>query len=415
MFIVCQHFQGKIDTHNTLDVNANLRLLFTIMRRALPTVFLLIDSARAYERALLKGIARYSQVHGPWVFFHEGPFWERHSRQNLLERMKSADGIIMREGPFMQNILKLRIPTIVSNYATERIAGAPNIVSDHVAIGRMAAEHLLERGFRHFAFCGYPELFWSIQRCEGFTRRIKEAGLEWTDYRPTKKIRQHWKHELPFMMEWLKALPKPVGLFSCVDERSQQVAEACKKSALRIPDEVAILGVDNDEMICMLSSIPLSSVAITAEKGGYEAAAVLDRLMREKKRGATAVEISPSHVVTRTSTDIVTVADDHVARALTFIRDNSRRALQVGDVAQAVGLSRRVLEKRFRNVLNRSIYEQIRQERVGLIIKLLADPTLRVADIADSLGFPDAAHIARYFRSHTGLSPAAYRQRNYLA
>ncbi|MDD4101629.1 MAG: DNA-binding transcriptional regulator [Kiritimatiellae bacterium] len=329
--------------------------------------------------------------------------------------MKSADGIIMREGPFMKEIFGLRIPAIVSNYATERIAGVPNIISDHFAVGRMAAEHLLERGFRHFAFCGYPELFWSNQRCEGFTQRIAEAGLEWTDYRPTQTIRQHWKHELPFMMAWLEKLPKPVGLFSCVDERSQQVAEACKKSVLRIPDEVAILGVDNDEMICMLSSIPLSSVAITAERGGYEAAAVLDRLMRGKKRGTAAIEISPSHVVTRTSTDIVTVADGHVARALTFIRDNSKRELQVGDVAQAAGLSRRVLEKRFRKTVNRSIYGQIRQERVGRIIQLLADPALRIADIADSLGFPDAAHIARYFRSQTGLSPAAYRQRNYLS
>jgi LacI family transcriptional regulator len=384
------------------------------MRTALPTVFLLIDSSRAYERALLKGIARYSQMHGPWIFVHEGPFWEKHSRQDLLERMKSADGIIMREGPFMKEILGLRIPAIVSNYATEHIPGLPNIISDHVAIGRMAAEHLIERGFRQFAFCGYPDFFWSRQRCEGFTQRITEAGLEWTDYRPPKAIRQHWKNELPFMMKWLKSLPKPVGLFTCVDERSQQVAEACKKSALRIPDEVAIVGVDNDEMICMLSSIPLSSVAITAEKGGYEAAAALDRMMKGKKRVAP-IKILPSHVVTRTSTDIVSVADDHVARALTFIRDNSTRELQVNDVAQAAGLSRRVLEKRFRNILNRSIYEQIRQERVGLIIKLLADPTLRITDIADVMGFPDAAHIARYFRSQTGLSTATYRQQNFLS
>jgi LacI family transcriptional regulator len=294
------------------------------MRTALPTVFLLIDSSRAYERALLTGIARYSQMHGPWIFVHEGPFWEKHSRQELLERMKSADGIIMREGPFMKEILGLRIPAIVSNYATEHIPGLPNIVSDHVAIGRMAAEHLIERGFRQFAFCGYPELFWSNQRYEGFTQRITEAGLACADYRPPKAIRQHWKKELPFMMAWLKALPKPVGLFTCVDERSQQVAEACKKNGLRIPDEVAILGVDNDEMICMLSSIPLSSVAITAEKGGYEAAAVLDRLMKGKKKNSAPIEISPSHVVTRTSTDIVSVADDHVARALTFIRDKQR-------------------------------------------------------------------------------------------
>jgi len=133
------------------------------MRRE-PKVMVLIDSARAYERALLSGIARYSQLHGPWIFFHKPPFWEKRPRKSLIAELRTVDGIILIESPYLPEILKLRVPVIVSNYASERIVGLPNIVSDHRAIGRMAADHLIERGLRYFAFCGYGNYCWS-NRC----------------------------------------------------------------------------------------------------------------------------------------------------------------------------------------------------------------------------------------------------------
>ena len=372
---------------------------------------LLIEPSRAYERALLSGIARYSQLHGPWVFCREAPFWERHSRHAHLAQLKAVDGVIMREGPFLKDILKLRVPAIVSNYATEQIRGLPNIVSDHEAIGRMAAGHLLERGFRHFAFCGYPGFFWSVRRCQGFTKAVAGAGREVRVYAPPGNVTRAWEREEPCVIEWLRALPKPVGLMACIDERSQQIAEACKKASLRVPDEVAIVGVDNDEMICTLSGIPLSSVAIAAEKGGYEAAALLDRLMRGRRPASANVRILPSHVVTRTSTEIVAVSDPAVALALTFIRDSAHRGVTVDEVARAAHVSRRVLEKRFRAALDRSVHEQIRRHRVGLIMKLLADRSMTISEIARAAGFMNAAHIARYFRSQTGISTAEYRRR----
>jgi LacI family transcriptional regulator len=371
---------------------------------------LLIDPSRAYERALLSGIAHYSHLHGPWIFFSEAPFWERRPHNALLKQLGSVDGIIMREGPFLNDILDLRIPTIVSNYATEHIPGIPNIVSDHEAIGKAAAQHLLERGFRHFAFCGYPDLFWSTQRSQGFEKALALAGFCVNLYHPKRTTAKTWVKEQSSVMEWLRALPKPVGLMACIDERSQQVAEACKKASLRVPDEVAIIGVDNDEMICSLSSTPLSSVAITAEKGGYEAAALLDKLMRGRSPDSQTIRITPTHVVTRTSTDIVAVSDAHVARALNFIRNNCRRELYVDEVAAAAGLSRRVLEKHFRATLSRSINEHIRQTRVDIIMTMLTDSAMTISEIALATGFSDAAHIARYYRSQTGLSPADYRR-----
>ena len=162
----------------------------------------LIDSARAYERALLSGIARYSQLHGPWIFFHKPPFWETRPRKSLLAEMATVDGIILVECSYLPEILKLRVPVIVSNYATERISGLPNIVSDHRAIGRLAADHLIERGFRHFAFCGYGGYFWSKQRGEGFEQRVQEAGYHVHRYDPSgSRKRIVWKKEQQFLME----------------------------------------------------------------------------------------------------------------------------------------------------------------------------------------------------------------------
>ncbi len=378
-------------------------------------VMVLIEPSRAYERALLRGIARYAHLHGPWIFSREAPFWEQSHHQTLLGQMAAVDGIITRESPDLSAILKLGKPTIVSNVTTERIGGLPNIVSDHKVIGKMAAEHLIERGFRNFAFCGYGGLFWSNQRQGGFQSRIRKEGAQLHVYGASEPRRRlSWKKELPLVINWLKSLPKPVGLMACIDERSQQVADACRSAGIAIPEQVAIIGVDNDDMICTLSTIPLSSVATDAEKGGYEAARLLDTLMKGRRSGQKLVEIRPTHVVMRTSTDIMAAEDPHVSKATKYIGDRCRHPLYVDEVARVAGLSRRVLEKRFRSQLDRSVNEHIRRCRVHLIERLLTEGNMTITEIALFMGFPDAAHIARTFRSETGISPAGYRRQHHL-
>ncbi len=380
-----------------------------------PRVMVLIEPSRAYERALLRGIARYAHLHGPWIFSREAPFWERSPHRTLLEQMATVDGIITREGPDLSAILKLGTPAIVSNVDTERIGGVPNIISDHKAIGRMAAEHLIERGFRNFAFCGYGDLFWSDQRCEGFLNRVRKGGGQVHVYGASQTRRRlSWKKELPLVTDWLMSLPKPVGLMACIDERSQQVADACRSAGIAIPEQVAIVGVDNDDMICTLSTLPLSSVATDAEKGGYEAARLLDTLMKGRRSPQKLIEIRPTHVVMRTSTDIMAAEDPHVSKATKYIGNRCRHPLYVDEVARVAGLSRRVLEKRFRAQLDRSVNEHIRRCRVHLIERLLTEGNMTITEIALFMGFPDAAHIARYFRQETGISPAAYRREHHL-
>lgn len=380
-----------------------------------PKVMLLIESSRAYERALLRGIARYSRLHGPWIFFREPPFWGDPPQQSLMAQLQAVDGIIMRECALLPEILKLRKPVIVSNVITEQIPGLPNIVSEHAKIGAMAADHLIDRGFRNFAFCGFGDLFWSRQRQDGFAQRVKEAGFDVHIYDSTHNVKSMpWEQEQRLAMKWLLSLPKPVGLMAYSDERGQQVAEVCKAAAIAVPDRVAIVGVDNDEIICNLSYIPLSSVGIDAEGGGYRAAALLERMM---KRGGTGsgplpekIVVSPTHVIVRTSTDAVAIDDPQIAAAVKYIRDHCRRKIYVQEIARAVGLSRRVLEQRFRNTLARTISQQVRHFRIQMIMNLLLETTDPIAEIALAMGFPDAAHIARYFRSETHMSLAEYRR-----
>jgi len=392
--------------------NATLRLLFAIMRTAKPpVVMLLLNPGYAYERALLAGISRYSQLHGPWMFVREAPYWEPDSR-TMRERLKAVDGVIIIESPLLKEIRASGLPCVVSNYLTETIKGIPNIVSDHRAMGEMAAHHLLDKGFRHFAFCGYPGLFWSDQRFEGFERALRQAGCTVDLFvPPAGRRRLPRESEQTSLASWLMALPKPVGLMACIDERGQQVAEVCQSASLSIPDHVAIIGVNNDELVCTLSNIPTSSVAISAEQGGFDAAACLHRLMLGQLPRSDTILIHPTHVVARTSTDIITIADPHVARAVRFIQDACKTPLRVADVAKAAGLSRRVLEKRFRVSLNRTIHEQIRKSRISVITRMLIDSAMSVSEIARATGFTDATHIARYFRTETGVSLADFRRR----
>jgi LacI family transcriptional regulator len=378
-----------------------------------PVVMLLLNPGYAYDRALLIGIARYSQLHGPWIFVRESPYWENEPR-NMRELLRRVNGIIMIERPLIKDVRKLRIPCVVSNYLSESISGIPNIVSDHRAMGAMAAHHLLERGFRQFAFCGYPGLFWSDQRQEGFERVIQQAGGLVDNYIPPPAGSGLAREKEQRSLEvWLKALPKPVGLMACIDERGQQVAEACKAVSLSIPDKVAIIGVNNDELVCTLSNIPTSSVAISAEQGGFEAAACLHRLMLGHRPKSGKILIHPTHVVARLSTDVIAISDPHVANAVRFIQNACKKPLYVDEVSKAVGLSRRVLEKRFRASLNRTIHEQIRKSRISVITRMLIDSAMSVSEIAFATGFDDTKHIARYFRAETGVSLTAYRRQNH--
>ncbi len=382
----------------------------------IPNVILLIDRQSDYGRGLLRGITRYVTIHGPWMPY-TGPVFYRESKLSLTQWMQDlrADGIIARaaDPKLVDAIGSLGIPAIISG-AWERIPNMHVIISDHVAIGHMAAEYFLDRGFRHFAFCGFQDTYWSQERYEAFSRRVAQAGCKVDLYQHPESTHLHiGQDECPDLSAWLASLPKPIGLMTCNDDRSQHIAMACKMSDIKIPDEVAVLGVDNDELVCNLPYPQLSSVALDTENAGYEAAALLDQLMtsQQSDQQAREIVIHPLYVVARQSTNILAVEDPEVAAALRFIRDHHAATLQISDIAEAAGLSCRTLQHRFRKLLGCSVRDQIRRTRIDQCTHLLVDTDLSIAEISQTLGYPYVRSMSRWFKQETSMSPLAFRRK----
>lgn len=378
------------------------------MARRIPKVVLLIESSRSSGRSLLRGIADYARDHGPWAFY-----WEPGGLEKVWPQLRTldADGIILRDVEKIEDVLAYGIPAIVVGHSKQEVPGLANVITDSEAIGRMAAEHLVCCGFRHFAFCGWGGLPWSDLRGQSFMRHLAERGYAARFYpAPGGAVSAGWKAERHFMGEWLGGLAKPVGIMACNDDRGEQVIEACKSAGIAVPDAIGLIGADNDELVCDLSDPPMSSVAINFERAGYESGAVLDRLMRQRRVPAPNIVVRATHIVPRRSTDIVAVDDTSVASALRFIRDHARETVAVPDVARAAGLSRRVLEKRFQKILRRSALSEIRRARVEQACRLLAETSQSVSQVALALGFTGPEHIARYFRREKGMTPIAYRR-----
>ncbi len=379
-----------------------------IGQRKVPRVALLIETSREYGRSFLYGIARYARLHGPWrVFRSHGDLGI--SRPNWTDW--KVDGAIMRDVARIENRLLPDTPIIFAQHNREDYAPYPSVITNSRIIGRMGAEHFLDRGFEHFAYCGFDEYAWSRGRSRHFTDRIKEAGFRTHVFTQSKqKSLRMWKNEQHALSRWLMSLPKPLALMCCNDDRALQAVEACKAADLVVPDEVAVLGVDNDVLVCELSDPPISSVALNTEEMGYEAAKLLDSLMHGNAMSGQIIDVIGTHIVTRQSTDILAVRDQDVRAAVHFMRENANQPLQVGDVVKETCVSRRVLEKKFRSTLRRSIFDEIRRIRIENIVHLLEETDMPISAIARSAGFDGIEHVARYCRKVLGMSLRDYRR-----
>ena len=375
-----------------------------------PSVLLFVETSREFGRGLLHGIARYSRLHGPWRVYR----WPGALDSSLPEwKYLKIDGAIVRDVRAVEGLAHSGIPVIFAQHNRESYAPFPAIITDSAAIGCMAAEHFLDRGFQNFAYCGLDDFLWSRARAQHFVRRLEQAGLGANVFRqPKARAKRAFKNERNLLGAWLQSLPKPVAVMCCNDDRALQVIEACKLSDLSVPDDVAVLGVDNDVLVCDLSDPPISSIALDTEAAGHEAAKLLDHLMKGGQMTGQEIRVRPTHIVTRMSTDMLAVGDPEVGAALRFIRRNPHRLIQVDDVVEATHVSRRVLEKRFKAMLRRSVHREIRRVRVNNIVQLLVGTDMSVADIAAHCGFDDVQHIARYFRKETSVSLREYRKRH---
>jgi LacI family transcriptional regulator len=374
--------------------------------KKLKRVTLLIETSRAFGRELLTGIARYSKIHGPWSFYRE----PRGLKSALphLEKWE-ADGIIMRNTPVSKKMLDFNVPVITVLHYQKNDSGFPTVQTDSEAISELAAKHLMNRGFRNFAFCGFKDLDWSLERENHFKNYLKNFGHNSFLYSPLKNISV--QKELNRIADWLQELPKPVGIMACNDDRGQHILEACKLAELHVPEEIAVIGVDNDTLICDLCDPPLSSIALNTIEAGYKTAELMDNLMNGEKMGGQLILVSPTHVVKRQSTDILAINDENLVKALSFINSNAKERISVNDVVNVTALSRRSLENKFKAILGRSVMEEVRRIRIDQISKMLIETELSISEIASAFNFTEIEHISRYFRKEKMMSMRDFRKR----
>lgn len=381
-------------------------------------VILLIERSRAYGRGLLRGIARYTANHGPWLLHLPPEFYQPSSKQpRKWLKSLGADGAIahVADPHLIDEVRALGIPAVIGGMR-QRVADQHALVTDDVAISRIAVDYFQDRGFRRFAYCGLDDMFWSELRCKSFVSLATESDNEVYIYeQPQTKKPLSEDAERPILAKWLQSLPKPIALLACNDDRSRQVLDACALAELQVPDEIAILGVDNDDLICELRHPQLSSIAISTEVAGYQAARVLDKLMAGKKSAEAnrTTKVSPLYIVARHSTDVVSTKDRSVAIGLRFIREHVKEPIQVTDVANAVSLSRRALQQRFKRALGRPVHEEIKRARVDRMARMLVSTNLSIKEIARLLRYPDV-NISRYFQQLVGMTPSQYRKRHSL-
>lgn len=376
-------------------------------------ILLLLDTSKTSVHRFLAGIAKYSRLHGPWAFNHQPPFYMIGGRKRNPDQFLSEinpDGIIMHdtESNIAKHANQLSIPIVLVRNINKPIPDVPDVVGETTRTGIMAAEHLIARGFKYFAFCGYSGgHYWTTDRQKSFSQYLESNGKNVHIYLPPKA--RH-KSDEKKLIQWLISLPKPIGIMACNDDRSQEIAEACKIAELNVPEEVAIIGVDNDTLICELSTPPLSSIAVNSEKAGYDASELLDKMMSGQKLDSNTITVQPTHIVTRQSTDVLAITDKAVAKAINYIHKHSNEMIQVDDVVGATLLSKRVLQQRFKQTIGRSIKDEIRITRVEQIIRMLLETNMSVSEIAQAMEFPDVHHIARYFRKEKGMSPLQYKK-----
>lgn len=384
--------------------------------KASVNVMLIIDFSEEYGRALLKGIARYSQLHGPWTFCRI-PIYQRKpgEMKELIDwaREWGAQGIIAQiQSETEADILHdSGIPVIAQDFS-ERFSQIPNITGQYAKTGQMAADHFLQLGFTRFAFYGPQNMVWSRERGEGFAERVAERGYETLFYnQPKPKKVQMWNFVGTNLPEWLLSLPKPIAVMACDDNHGQHLLEACRQCEISVPEDVAILGVDNDEVICNLLEPPLSSISLTTENAGYEAAKLLEQMMAGQTNDQHDIIVEPVQVIVRRSSDLIAIQDPEVGKAMKFIHAQYKELIQVDDVVQATNLSRRVLEKRFADQLGKTILEELTHLRIEHVSNMLIQTRLSIAEIATACGYADERNLSRYFKMRKGMTPLAYRKK----
>jgi len=380
-------------------------------RRRRPHIALLVETSLASGRDILRGIARYVREHRPWALFHE-PHGLEDSAPRWLRGWR-GDGIIARVQTLAmaQEIGATGIP-VVDALGVVPDTAFPLVHVDDAAIARMAAEHLLERGLRQFAFFGIEGENWSEQRYSGFRLAVASVCRNVARYELPRDPSgaRSWERVGDRLARWIASLPKPAGVLVCSDQRGAQFLEACRRARVAVPDEIAVISVDNDEPLCDVCDPPLSSIVASHVRVGYEAAALLDGLLGGEPVPGSSILIPPQQVVARQSTDTLAIEDPSIAAALRLIRERAHTDLQVDAIAHELRMSRSVLQRRFRTRLKRSVHQEILAVRIHRARELLLNTDLPLVTVAERAGFKHQEYMGAVLKARLGTTPARLRR-----
>ncbi|TLD68836.1 helix-turn-helix domain-containing protein [Phragmitibacter flavus] len=382
-------------------------------REKIPQIAVLVDTSRSYGRDIVQGIRRYATEHGPWSLFLE-PRDLMSQFPKWLEGW-SGDGILARSGSAeMLSQLEATGLPVVELRTTSLKHGFPFVGMDNRQMGERVAGHLRSRGFQRFAGYLDPSERYFLERMERFVEVVNEEGFGcpvFEAFSPSREMT--WDEHQRALADWLVALEKPVGVFACSDQLGFWLLDAARRAGILVPEQVAVVGAENDSTLCETAWPPLSSVQFRGQAVGFAAAELLAEWMKSGKKEAPrmSVGLPTGDIVVRQSSEIVAVEDEQLARALFFIREHAAEGIGVKEVARAACLSRSVLERRMMSVLGRSPGEEINRVKFRLVENLLAQSDLTLAAIAERAGFEHPQYMAEAFKRRSGMTPGEFRKR----
>lgn len=381
-------------------------------------VALLVDPGRTYDRKIVRGVAAYVKA--------QGLSWSLYIEEDPLTRLPDlanwdGDGVLANfdDHQVAELSLQLKIPVVAigGGYGYyDPASGIPYVKTDNHAISRLAAGHLMDLGLANYAYCGEPaNRFngWAKERESAFVSHLKEAGFDCQCFTGRHSAARHWRRSQEELAAWLRKLPLPVGVMASNDSRARQLLQACRQFRLRVPEDVALVGVDNDDIMCELAKPPLSSIEQGARAVGAEAARLLQILMSGGRPGPVSA-VAPDRLVKRGSTDMLAVEDKDLAEAVRFIRSHACRPIRVKDVLEHVKLSRSTLDSRFREAFDRSIHGEIRRVQIDRAVNLLRHSDLPIKEIAREVGASSVQYFSTIVRDATSMTPGELRKQTQI-
>lgn len=377
-------------------------------------VLVLIDSATEFSRRFLTGLIRYANENGSWIFYRLPSYYKAlYGENGIVERIKEwkIDAVIAQwEYEGVDFLDQLDIPVFLQSY--KNISGQFSKISgDYIGAGVMAAQFFAKRHFKNFAFYGNKNFFWSKARAEGYRREVERIKGNYYYFESEILDSMQWSRSHIELDNWLQALPKPVALLACDDNFALQVSEMCKVNNINIPDELSLLGVDNDELICNLSHPSISSIVTDDENGGYQTGRMLQKLIISKDNIPFNINIDPVRIEQRQSTEKYNISDNYIRTIINYINENIRLNISVDDLTTLVPLSRRNLEKKFKEATGIPVYQFILDKKLDLISTELLTTDKDLMDIAIGIGFNDVRNVYRIFKKNTGYTPISFRKK----